>query len=173
MRIFNLKTAARALMFLKENGIDSYDELCEKSDAASIEFHRLSSRRKEIGDRQKEVAELEKQIGVYNKTRDVYKLYIKSGKDENFYEANRADIALHQAAKKHFDENGYGKDKKLPSINMLKQEWATLESERRALSPGYKTVKEKYLSICTAKANADVMLFGSRQPQKSHDRDAR
>jgi hypothetical protein len=63
--------------------------------------------------------------------------------------------------------------KKLPSINTLKQEWATLEAERKKLSPGYKSAKEKYLSICTAKANADVMLFGSRKPQKSHDRDAR
>jgi len=83
----------------------------------------------------------------------------------------RADIMLHKAAKKYFDEQGF--KTKLPSINTLKAEWGALEKERRELSPRYKPTKEKYLSLCTAKANADVMLFGARQPQKSHDSDAR
>jgi hypothetical protein len=61
----------------------------------------------------------------------------------------------------------------LPSINQLKQEWATLDVERRKFSTVYKSAKENYLSLCTAKANAAVMLFGSRQPQNSHKRDAR
>jgi len=39
--------------------------------------------------------------------------------------------------------------------------------------PGYKAAKENYMSLCTAKANADVMLFGERQPQISRDRGAR
>jgi hypothetical protein len=56
MRVFNLKTAARTLIYLKEHGIDSYDELREKSDAAFIEFNRLSSRLKEVESRQKEVS---------------------------------------------------------------------------------------------------------------------
>ena len=105
------------------------------------------------------------------KTRDTYAKYKASGWDKDFFEAERADITLHKAAKKYFDEHNY--KGKLPSINQLKQEWATLESERRKLSPGYKPAKENYMALCTAKANADVILFDSRQPQKSHDRDAR
>ena len=171
MKIFNLKSAARTLIFLKDNGIDSYDELCEKSAAASSEYHKVSSRLKEIGDRQKAIKELQYQIGHYSKTRDTYAAYKKSGWSKAFYEANSADIILHKAAKKYFDEHNF--KTKLPSINSLKQEWAILEAERRKLSPGYKTARENFMSICTAKANADIMLFGERQPQKSHDRGAR
>ena len=171
MKIFNLKSAARTLIFLRDNGIDSYDELCEKSSAASNDFHELGDKLKEIESRQNAIAELQKNIGTYGKTRAAWERYKKSGYDSGVFEIERADITLHKAAKKYFNECNF--KTKLPSIHSLKQEWATLESERRPLSQGYKTAKENYMSICTAKANADVMLFGERQPQKSHDRDAR
>jgi hypothetical protein len=170
MKIFNLKTAARTLIFLKEHGIDSYDELCEKSSAASTVFHASNERLKEIGTRQQEIKELQKYIGQYSKTRDAWARYKKSGYDRELFEAERADLTIHKAAKKYFDKLGM---KKLPTINSLKQEYAKLETERRQLIQGYKTAKENFMSICTAKANADVMLFGERQPQKSHDRGAR
>lgn len=38
-RIFNLKQAAKTLLFLKDNGIDSYDDLLKKSAAASADYH--------------------------------------------------------------------------------------------------------------------------------------
>jgi len=101
-----------------------------------------------------------------------YAAYKRSGWDSAFFEANRAALTLHKAAKKYFDEQGF--KGKLPSINSLKAEWGELEKERRQLSPGYKPAKEKYLSLCTAKANADIILFGERkQPQRTHGRDAR
>jgi len=171
MKIFNLQTAARTLIFLKEHGIDSYDELREKSSAASGEYHQLSTRLKEIGDRQKAIKELEYEIGNYGKTRSVYDAYIRSGRDKAFYEANVSDILLHKAAKKYFDEHSM--KGKLPSINSLKAEWGELEKERRPLSSGYKTAKKKYTDLGVAKSNADVILFGTRTPQKTHDRDSR
>ena len=172
MKIFNIKSAARTLIFLKDNGIDSYDELCEKASAASAEFNPLSSRLKEIGDRQKEINDLQKYISQYGKTHATWLRYKKSGFDPAFFEAERADLTLHKAAKKYFDEQGF--KGKLPSINSLKAEWATLETERRQISPRYKAAKEKYLPLCTAKANADIILFGERtHPQRMHGRDAR
>jgi hypothetical protein len=170
MRIFNLKNAARTLIFLQEHKMDSYDELCKRSDAASSEFNKLSSRLKEIGERKKKITELQTQIGNYGKTRNIYAKYKASGWSRGFYDIHSTDINLHRTAKKYFDEIGM---KKTPSINELKREWAILDAEQKKLSPGYKPAKENYMSICTAKANADVMLFGSRQTQKSHDRGAR
>jgi hypothetical protein len=170
MKTFNLKTAARTLIFLKEHGIDSYDELVEKSDTASAEFHQLSARLKEIGNRQKEITEMQKHIGNYGKTRDVYLKYTRSGQSEDFLEIHRAEIIRHEGAKRYFDELGLVK---IPSINSLKQEWAKLNVERRRLHSGYKIAKERFMSISTAKANADVILFGERQAQKPHNKDAR
>ena len=61
-KIYNLKQAARTLIFLKENGIDSYDDLVKKSSAASTDFNGRTKRMREIEERQKEIAELQKQI---------------------------------------------------------------------------------------------------------------
>ena len=172
MRIFNLKTAARTLIFLKENGIDSYDELIEKYNAASADYYSLSTRLKDIGDRQKEIKALEYQVGNYGKTLAAWQRYKKSGYDSALYEAERADLSLHKAAKNYFNEH-YPKSK-LPSINMLKAEWGELQKERRELSPRYNAAKEKYNPLLMAKRNAEVMLFGTREtPQKTHNRDAR
>jgi hypothetical protein len=185
MMIFNLKQAARTLIFLQENGIDTYDDLRHKSRAASDAYHERSGRITEIEKQQKEISELQKQIGTYSKTREVYAKYraIKNPKwQQDFYEANRADITLHKAAKKYFDEQGF--KGKLPPIASLKQEWATLDSERKSLFRGYKELREKYLTLCTAESNARHMLgitdegkyIGRAEPsrtQKSYDRDAR
>jgi hypothetical protein len=54
---------------------------------------------------------------VLTVTREVYKEYLHVKNREKFFEEHRAEIILHKAAKKYFDEHGYGKDKKLPKID--------------------------------------------------------
>jgi predicted transglutaminase-like protease len=145
-------------MVLKENGIDSYDDLKRKASAASGEFHAVNERLKSIGTRQREIAELQRHIGTYGKTRDVYKQYLNAKSREKFFEEHRADITLHKAAKKYFDEQGYGKDKKLPMIASLKQEWATLAAEKKKLYSGYHSAKSNMTDLLTSKSNADKIL---------------
>jgi hypothetical protein len=160
--IFNVKQMAKTLLFLKENGIDSYEDLKKKSSSASGDFAVLTKRIKEIETRQKEIAELQKYIGQYGKTRDVYEAYRKSGGSSKFYEEHTAEIILHRAAKKYFDGLG---QKKLPSINQLKQEYAALADERRKLYSGYHELKEKSRGLATAVANADRILGVTPQAQ--------
>jgi hypothetical protein len=162
-RIYNLKQAAKTLIYLKEVGIDSYDELVGRASAASSEFNSRVKRINEISERQKNITELQKQIGTYSKTRDVYTQYVKSGRSEKFYEEHRADLTLHQAAKNHFDKLGYGKSKPLPKIDALKQEWAMLEAERKNLYRGYKELKEQRTELVTAKGNCERLLDINRK----------
>ncbi len=169
-RIFNLKEAAKTLLFLKENGIDSYDDLVKKSSAASGEFASLTKKIKEADGRLAEITELQKHIGTYGKTRDVYAQYRKSKWSEKFYEEHRAEITLHRAAKKYYDEAGYGKDKKLPMISSLKQEYAQLPVEKKKAYSGYRTAKSNMIELLTAKSNADKIL-GIKST--SQDRDAK
>ena len=154
-KIFNLKESAKTLVFLKENGIDSYEDLKKKSSSASGEFAALTKRIKDIESRQKDIAELQKQIGTYGKTRDIYAKYKASGWSRDFYDIHAADIILHRAAKKHFDALGM---KKLPSINQLKQEYATLAAERKKLYGGYHSLKDKSRELAVACANAERIL---------------
>ena len=170
-KIYNLKQMARTLIYLKENGIDSYDELVQKSSSASGDFQKKLSRIKEIETRQKEISELQKQIGTYGKTRDIYKKYLVSKRDQGFYEIHAADIILHEAAKKFFNESGYGKNTKLPSINMLKQEWATLESEKKMLYRGYHELKDRRTDLANAKVICDKILgIGEDEAERVADR---
>ena len=154
-RIFNIKEAAKTLLFLKENGIDSYDDLVKKSAAVSADFNGRLTKIKEIDKRLDEISELQKHIGTYGKTRDVYKQYLAAKNRNDFFEEHRADITLHKAAKKYFDGLGL---KKLPTISSLKQEYATLLAEKKKLYSGYRELKEKRNALLTAKRNSDNML---------------
>jgi len=154
-KIFNLKEAAKTLIFLKENGIDSYEDLKKKSSSASGDFAALTKRIRDVEARQKEISELQKQIGTYGKTRDIYAKYKASGWSRDFYDVHAADIILHRAAKKYFDGLGM---KKLPSINQLKQEYSTLASERKTLYGGYHKLKDTSRELAITRANAERIL---------------
>jgi len=171
-KIYNLKQAARTLIYLKENGIDSYDELVKKSSSASGEFSSRTKRIREIEERQKEISELQKQIGTYRKTRETYRRYLTTGRDQAFRDAEATDIILHEAAKRHFDGLGYGKKKKLPTIDALKQEWATLQSEKKSLYNGYRELKDQRTELLNARGNCERLLGINRDaPENTAGRD--
>jgi hypothetical protein len=165
-RIYNLKQAAKTLIYLQENGIDSYDELCEKTKSASSAFNEKQKKIKEIESRQNEISSLQKQIGTYGKTRKVYEQYRASGWDRDFYESQRSDIVLHRAAKKYFDDAGYGKNKKLPTISQLRKEWAELESEKKSLYRDYKEQKNTRAELLKARDNASRLLGLTQEPKE-------
>jgi len=155
MKIFNLKQAAKTLVFLSENGIDSYDDLVKKSAIVSGELAARSNKVRETETRMKEITELQKYVGQYGKTRDVYAAYKKSGWNRNYYDTHSADIILHRAAKKYFDSLG---KTKLPSINTLKQQYAELAAEKKKLYIGYQALKENSRALVIAKGNAQRLL---------------
>jgi hypothetical protein len=74
-RIYNLKEMARTLIFLRDSGIGTYDELGEKIRTMDGEHDDRSTRIKGIETRQKEISELQRNIGTYNKTKDTYNEY--------------------------------------------------------------------------------------------------
>jgi hypothetical protein len=155
LKIFNLKQAAKTLVFLQENGIDSYEDLQKKSTAATAEFYNKSGKIKTIDNRLKEIAELQKYIGQYSKSADTYAKYKSSGWSRKFYDANTADILLHRAAKKYFDSLGLTK---LPTIAKLKQEYASLSAEKKSLYVGYQDLKTNYRTLQVALGNSQHIL---------------
>jgi len=155
-KVFNLKQAARTLIFLQEQGIDSYDDLKRKTASASNEFDLLFAKIKDAEKWLSDIAELQKQIGTYTKTRRVFDEYKRSGYDLAYYDANAADIILHRAAKKFFDSQGF--KGKLPSINSLKQEYAATLAEKKKLYGDYHRLRDSSKELAVAKANADRLL---------------
>jgi hypothetical protein len=155
-KIFNLKEAAKTLLFLQESGIGTYEDLEKKSAAASAEFSAASKRISEIDGQQKEISELQKQIGVYGKTRAVYEAYRKSGWKRSYYDEHTADIVAHRGAKKFFDSLNLGG--KVPPMATLKQEWATLNSEKKLLYGDYRRLKDSSRELAVALGNTRQIL---------------
>jgi hypothetical protein len=172
-KIFNLKQLSKTLIFLKEKGIDDYDDLVSKSSEMSAQTHELNEKIRGIDSRLKEISELQKQIGTYSKTKEKYQAWrsIKNkNKAEQFYEIpeNRADIVLHQAAKKFFEEYIEAHaDEIIPSIKSLKQEWAKLKTEKSSLYKDYNKIKVDAKELAVAKQNAEAVLFGQNRENSS------
>ena len=165
-RIFNLKEAAKTLLFLKDNGIDSYDDLIKKTAEATAEFDARMTKIKAAEKRLAEIAELQKHIGTYGKTREVFAKYKASGWNRDFYEEHRADITLHRAAKKYFDSIGI---KKLPTIALLKQEYAALLADKKKLYNGYHEAKDNMQQLLVAKGNA-TRILGINADEQERDK---
>ena len=83
---------------------------------------------KQTEKRMNDITALQKHISNYSRTREIYTQYRKSGYSKNFLEAHEQDIRLHKAAKQAFDAQNL---KKLPTIKMLQNEYATLLSQKK------------------------------------------
>ena len=151
----------------------------------AYEYSKIGSEIKRIETRLAEITELQKYIGQYGKTKDTYNEHRRLKKYKRtkweklrnaphpadvYYEANRANIALCQAAKDYFDKRGF--KGKLPSINTLKQEYAMLLSEKKSLG-NIKAAREKMIDWSRAKHNVDIILGDRPAQRKPLARDAR
>jgi hypothetical protein len=160
-QVFNVKQMAKTLLFLQEQGIENYKSLVEKSSKATANVQSLNKQIRSIENQQKAISELQRQIGVFIKTRKVYEAYKTSKWSQKFYDAHTAEIVSHRAAKTYFNAQGFKGT--LPSITSLKQEWATLDSEKRGLYKEYHSSKEIAKELSVAWQNAEEMLFGKSE----------
>lgn len=162
-KVFNLKEAAKTLMFLQDNGLADYADLEKAVAEATSKYNDTAKQVKSIEQRQTEINELQKQIATYGKTRDTYTAYRKSGYSKKFKSEHESEIILHQAAKKFFDEQGL---EKLPSIKSLQIEHGRLSEEKKKLYKQYQAEKEKMRELVLAKNNTDRILGEQAQERK-------
>ncbi|HCR44328.1 MAG TPA: hypothetical protein DIV41_07070, partial [Ruminococcaceae bacterium] len=154
-KVFNLKESAKALNFFTEHGLTSMEELDSKVSAASADFNLISDRLKLSEARMREIKELKTHIVEYGKTREIYSAYRKAKHPDEFYEQHRADIQIHLAAKRAFDELGV---KKLPSISQLNAEFSELSTQRKAQYEDYRKAKTDMLEWAATKKNMERIL---------------
>ena len=154
-RHFNLKQMAQTMNYLQEHGLMDFAALSEKAAAASARFSALSAEIKGAEKRMAEIAVMRTQIINYARTRDTYAAYRKAGYSKKFKAEHEADILLHQAAKKYFDEQGL---KKLPSVKSLQTEYAELLAKKKAAYADYREARNEMQELVTAKANVERIL---------------
>ena len=115
-------------------------------------------------------AALQKHIVDYSKTRQTYIDYRKAGYSKKFKAEHEADILLHQAAKKAFDELGLTK---IPSVKSLRTEYASLLEEKKKARLEYTQARSDMKEILVAKSNVDRFLgtdsrTQEREPDSQH-----
>lgn len=154
-KTFNLKESAKTLIYLQEHGLDDYEVLSAKAEEAGRRFDMISDKIKASEKRLSEISSLQKHIGTYRKTRDIYVQYRQSGYSKKFLAAHESDILLHKAAKQKFDKLGL---EKLPSMDALKTEYATLFSQKNKLYGEYKQARQEMVDLQMAKHNIDRIL---------------
>lgn len=179
--MFNLQQAAKSLYFFGENKIKSWEQFEKVKADANEKFHALSDDIKAMEARLKELGRLKKAIIDYSKTKASYAAYVKSGKSEKFYEEHRAEITIHMAAKKVFDEykKCHPEQKKLPTVKEISQEYSAVLSRKKETYEQYKEAKVWMQKVNNAGINMRIMNERYEQNQKdakkhrSHRRGAR
>ncbi len=154
-QLFNIKQMSQTVIYLQNNNLLAYPALEKKAKEVTDNFHDINSKIKAAEKRLAEIAVLQKHIGNYAKTKDVYTAYRKAGYSQKFYEAHRQDLTLHKAAKAAFDQLEL---KKLPSMQSLKTEYATLLTEKKQAYSHYAKAKKEMQEVTIAKANLDRLL---------------
>lgn len=159
-KVFNLKQMAKTMNYLTENGLLEYSALADKAQAVTERYNLLAGQIKSAEKRMAEIAVLRTQIINYSKTRDVYTAYRKAGYSKKFLAEHEADILLHKAAKKAFDELGV---QKLPKVKELQSEYAELLAEKKKAYAEYQQARQEMQEVLTAKANVDWLLGTEEQ----------
>jgi len=169
--LFNLKQAAKTLLFLQDNDLDDIEKLAEAAQKAKDDFNGLQTRIHAIDERLKEIPLMQKHIGTYVKAKDVYAEYKRRKFSKKFYAENAKAIEDCKAAKAFFDEQGLAK---LPTINSLKQEFATLTAEKKKLYAGYSAARNHMQEILMAQQNVQQLLdYRDEEIGRANDRDVR
>ena len=115
-KVHNLKEMSKSLLFLREHGIDSREDLNALVDKKVAERDVLRDAVQPMEKRITVIAALRKHIYNYSDTRATYEAYRKAGYSKKFFEAHREELTIHKAAKKAFDELGV---KKIPRVKEL------------------------------------------------------
>lgn len=101
----------------------------------------------------------------------VYVAYRKSGYSKKFLEEHEADIIIHKAAKKAFDEMGV---KKLPTAKSLQVEFADLLTAKKEAYAELKKVRDELRDITVHTANYEELRDleeREKRKEKEHGRE--
>lgn len=165
---FNNKELANTLNFISEHGVIDYDDLAVQTEAATERANDLMASIRKAEMRMAEIKVLETHIINYLKTKDVYAAYRASGYSKAFAAAHEQELSLRKAAKAAFDELGVTK---LPTIKMLRSEYAGLIEQKKNAYRQYRQARDEMRDLVRAKANVEMILETDASQGRDHRRE--
>ena len=165
-KIHNLKEMSKSLLFLREHGFETMEQLdafiLEKTERRDALLSSVRSAEKQIT----EIAALRKHIFNYSNTRATYEAYRKAGYSRKFFEAHREEITIHKAAKKAFDELGV---KRIPRVKDLNAEYARLMAEKKQTFAEYRKARDEVKEYLIVQENI-ASLYEAERKENEADR---
>ena len=158
--VYNLKQMSSTFMFLRENHIESFEDLDKRTEEAIQKFNDLNESIKVSEKRLAEILALKKHILNYHKTKDAYVAYRKAGYSRKFYEEHREEITLHKAAKAAFDQLG---TEKLPTVRELNEEYDAVLRRKKAAYAEYRTARKEMQEYSRARKNIVMFYKGDAE----------
>ena len=154
-KIHNLKQAAKTMNFLTENNILQYEYLIKKIDEIILDSEQTADSLKQNEKKLSDMAVLIKNISTYQKTRDIYRGYIKAKDKEAYRRKYESSLILYEASGKALKDAGI---KKLPELAALQKEYTALQKKKEAIYSDYGKLKKKVKEYQKIKQNVDTIL---------------
>ena len=154
-KIHNLKQAAKIMNFLTENNIKQYEDLIKKIDGLILDSEQTADSLKQAEKKLSDMAVLIKNISTYQKTKDIYRGYIKAKNKEAYKHKHESSLILYEAATKALKDAGI---KTLPNITALQKEYSALQKHKEVLYSDYGKLKSKVKEYQKIKQNVDTIL---------------
>lgn len=151
--VYNMKQMSGTFMFLRENHIESFEDLDKRTEEAVQKFNELNDSIKASEKRLAEILALKKHILNYRKTKDVYVAYRKAGYSRKFFEEHRQEIALNKAAKAAFDQL---ETEKLPTVRELNEEYDAVLRGKKVAYADYRKAKKEMQEYSRARKNINM-----------------
>lgn len=107
-----------------------------------------------------EIKVMKTHLQNYNKAKNVFAEYKKSGYSKKYFEEHRDVLTLRKAAKQAFDEyvKEHGKDTPLPKLAELNAEYAMILERKKKTYATYRKEKEEMQDYLIAQKIAAVIL---------------
>ena len=151
--VYNLKQMSSTFLFLRENKIESFKELNDRTEDSVRKFNTLNESVKSAEARLAEILTIKKHILNYRKTKDAYVAYRRSGYSRDFYEEHRMEITLHKAAKAAFDKLNV---EKLPTIRELNEEYDRILRGKKKAYTEYRAARKEMQEYLRARQNVEL-----------------
>ena len=154
-KIHNLKQAAKTMNFLTENNIKQYEDLIEKIDGLILDSEQTADSLKQAEKKLSDMAVLIKNISTYQKTKDIYRGYIKAKDKDAYRRKYESSLILYEASGKALKDAGI---KKLLELTALQKEYSALQKKKDAIYSNYGKLKKKVKEYQKIKQNVDTIL---------------
>lgn len=149
----NINAKAQSIIFLKEHGINSLEELDDQLQAMQDQQKNLKASLREKQSRMKEINRQRQAIRDYSRTKEVYIQYRESNWSPKFYQEHRDEIEAHKKAQDVYS----AVDGQMPTLKELTAEYDALREQTDAEKVTLDELKPKLKELKTIQYNFEIL----------------